>query len=99
MPVIVAIPSRTEDKIIGDISLESISRQAKSNRERALSDSAISPIIDRATEVIGDRQAAMRWLGTPVRGLDFATPLSLLATEDGQLRVNDILGQMEHGIW
>ena len=66
---------------------------------RVLLDGTIDPIIDRATEVIGDRQEAMRWLGAPVRGLDFATPISLLATAEGQMRVNDILGQMEHGIW
>ena len=97
--VIVANPFREDDEVIEDISIETIPWQAVSDRERALSDSAIDPIIDRATEVIGDRQEAMRWLGAPVRGLDFATPISLLATEEGQLRVNDILGQMEHGIW
>lgn len=62
-------------------------------------DAAINSIVNRATEVIGDREEALRWLGTPVRGLDFATPISLLATEEGQLRVSDLLGQMEHGIW
>jgi hypothetical protein len=41
----------------------------------------------------------MRWLGMPVRGLAFATPISLLGTEEGARRVSDILGQMEHGIW
>jgi hypothetical protein len=59
----------------------------------------LTPIINRVTDIIGDRQEAMRWLGTPVRGLDFATPISLLGTEEGEMRVNDILGQMEHGIW
>lgn len=63
------------------------------------SNAAIDPIINCATEVIGDREEALRWLRTPVRELDFATPTSLLATEEGQLRVNDLLGQMEHGIW
>lgn len=62
-------------------------------------DNAVNQVIDRATEVIGNREEAMRWLGTPVRGLDFATPISLLATEEGTERVNDILGQMEHGVW
>jgi putative toxin-antitoxin system antitoxin component (TIGR02293 family) len=56
-------------------------------------------IIERATEVIGDRDEALRWLGTPVRGLDYATPISLLGTDEGAQLVNDILGQMEHGIW
>jgi putative toxin-antitoxin system antitoxin component (TIGR02293 family) len=56
-------------------------------------------MIDRATEVIGDRDEAMRWLGTPVRVLDFATPISLLGTSEGTRRVEDVLGQMEHGVW
>jgi hypothetical protein len=59
----------------------------------------IGPLIERVTEVIGDRQEAMRWLGTPLRGLGFATAISLLGTEDGRSRVADILGQMEQGIW
>lgn len=67
---------------------------APSNQETRL-----PSIIARATEVIGDRQEAMRWLGTPIRGLDYATPISLLATEEGAQRVNDILGQIEHGVW
>jgi putative toxin-antitoxin system antitoxin component (TIGR02293 family) len=62
-------------------------------------ESRLPSIIERATEVIGDRQEAMRWLGTPVRGLDYATPISLLATDEGTQRVNDILGQIEHGVW
>jgi len=62
-------------------------------------DGIVEPIIERATEVLGTRQDAMRWLGTPVRGLAFATPISLLGTEEGARRVNDVLGQMEHGIW
>lgn len=59
----------------------------------------IEPIIARAKEVIGDRDLAMRWLGTPVRALDFATPISMLATVDGVGKVLDVLGQMEHGVW
>ena len=96
--VIVANPFQ-EDDVVEDISMETISRQPVADRQRALSDSAIDPVIDRATEVLGDRQEAMRWLGTAVRGLNFATPISLLATEDGQMRVYGILGQTEHGIW
>jgi putative toxin-antitoxin system antitoxin component (TIGR02293 family) len=59
----------------------------------------IDEVIGYATEVIGNREKAMLWLGAPVRGLDFATPISLLATKEGVERVNEILGQMEHGIW
>jgi len=67
------------------------------SRERA--SAAIESVIDKATEVMGDRQEAMHWLGTPVRALNFATPISLLARADGLGQVMDLLGQMEHGIW
>jgi uncharacterized protein (DUF2384 family) len=41
----------------------------------------------------------MRWLGTPVRALDFATPISMLGATEGVEKVMDVLGQMEHGVW
>jgi putative toxin-antitoxin system antitoxin component (TIGR02293 family) len=59
----------------------------------------VAAIIDRATAVIGERDAAMRWLGTPVRALDFATPISVLGTAKGAALVEDVLGQIEHGVW
>jgi hypothetical protein len=60
---------------------------------------AVEPIIERIVEVMGNREQAMRWLGTPVRALDFATPISMMATSSGKKRVLDVLGQMEHGVW
>ncbi len=59
----------------------------------------IQAVLDRATGVFGNSDAALRWLGTPVRSLDFATPISLLASVEGMQRVDDVLGQMEHGVW
>lgn len=55
-------------------------------------------VITRATEVIGDEQAAMRWLGTPVRALDYATPISRLNDPEGQAAVLNVLTQLEHGV-
>ncbi len=55
--------------------------------------------VARATEVLGDQDAALRWLGTPVAALDYATPVSVLGTPQGVSRVNDVLTQMEHGVW
>ena len=66
---------------------------------KAVKQPVIDEMIGRATEVIGNREEAMRWLGTPVRALNFATPISILGTKDGIERVNDVLGQMEYGIW
>lgn len=60
------------------------------------------PAVDitaRATEVFGSADKAIRWLQSPVRALGGKTPLSLLDTEEGIVRVKDVLGQVEHGVW
>jgi putative toxin-antitoxin system antitoxin component (TIGR02293 family) len=60
--------------------------------------SSIDAIIERAVEVIGDREKAMRWLGTPVQALGYATPISLLSRDAGKLEVLATLARLEHGI-
>jgi hypothetical protein len=52
----------------------------------------------RAAEVLGEKSAAMRWLGTPVRALGFATPISLLHDHKGREEVLTVLGRLEHGV-
>ena len=69
------------------------------NAKPVHADLIVESAIARAAEVMGDRVLALRWLGTPVRALDFATPISLLDSPEGATRVADVLGQMEHGIW
>ncbi len=56
-------------------------------------------VVLRAVEVIGDTNEAMRWMGTPVRALEYATPVSLLATPEGRAVVFRVLGRLEHGIF
>jgi putative toxin-antitoxin system antitoxin component (TIGR02293 family) len=58
----------------------------------------IEPIVERAIQVIGSREEAMRWLGTPVRALDYATPISRLGDPAGQEQVFALLTQLEHGV-
>jgi putative toxin-antitoxin system antitoxin component (TIGR02293 family) len=55
--------------------------------------------IDRAIEVFGTREKALRWLKTPVPSLGDQTPLALLGSPDGIVRVEDALGRIEHGVW
>ena len=55
-------------------------------------------VIRRAVEVIGNEPEAMRWLGTPVRTLGYATPVSLLHEAKGREQVLIVLGRLEHGI-
>ena len=61
-------------------------------------DLAQAAIIRRTVEVIGDRSDAMRWLGTPVRALNYATPISLLHDSQGRDAVLSVLGRLEHGV-
>ena len=60
---------------------------------------ALTKAVARAREVFGDEEAAFRWLGTPVAALDYATPISCLNTHQGLIRVQDVLMQIEHGVW
>jgi uncharacterized protein (DUF2384 family) len=64
--------------------------------QRFPSQSYIEIILKRATEVIGMREKAMRWRGTPVRTLDYANPVSLLSSEAGAERVLATLTNLEY---
>jgi putative toxin-antitoxin system antitoxin component (TIGR02293 family) len=55
-------------------------------------------VLDRATEVLGSRSAARRWLSRPNPALGAATPLSLLDTSLGWEQVKQVLGRIEHGV-
>ena len=59
----------------------------------------VTKAVTRATEVFGNEEAAFRWLGTPVAALDYATPISCLGSHQGAIRVDDVLTQIEHGVW
>ena len=68
-------------------------------KQEAAHDLSRESVIAHAIDVIGDREAAYRWLGTPVQALDFATPISLLGTTEGMKKVEAALTQLEHGVW
>lgn len=58
----------------------------------------VEPVVQRAIEVIGGREEAMRWLGTPVRALDYATPISRLHDTESREQVLSVLTRLEHGV-
>ena len=64
----------------------------------ALTSDAFERVHQRAKEVIGDSDQALRWMGTPVRALHYATPISLLNSRQGQYAVLSVLGRLEHGL-
>jgi putative toxin-antitoxin system antitoxin component (TIGR02293 family) len=55
-------------------------------------------VLARAVEVIGDKGEAMRWMGTPVRALKYATPVSLIHNARGRKAVIEVLGRLENGV-
>jgi putative toxin-antitoxin system antitoxin component (TIGR02293 family) len=55
-------------------------------------------ILNRAVAVIGNKDRAMRWMGTPVRALEYATPVSLILTAKGRKAVLAVLDRLEHGV-
>jgi uncharacterized protein (DUF2384 family) len=69
-----------------------------SQASQAQDQADIEPILQRAIEVIGDREEAMRWLGTPVRALDYATPISRVHDPASRKQVLSVLTQLEHGV-
>lgn len=49
----------------------------------------------RAVEVLGNREKAERWMDTPVRALDYATPNSMLDSSAGCETVPTVLDRLE----
>ena len=54
-------------------------------------------VIARAIEVFANEEKALRWLGTPVRALEYATPISLIGQCNGRSAVLAALDNIEHG--
>ena len=58
----------------------------------------ISRVLERALEVLEDKDAAVHWVQQRIRSLGGVTPLSLLDTEAGYELVLATLGRIEHGV-
>ena len=58
----------------------------------------IAQIVARATEVLGHRARAVRWMTEENRALAGARPLDLLDTEIGEAQVRDVLGRIDYGL-
>jgi putative toxin-antitoxin system antitoxin component (TIGR02293 family) len=59
---------------------------------------SVDAVVERAVEVIGDREEAMRWLGTPIRVLGYATPIAIMSKPEGKMHVTIALSRLEHGV-
>jgi putative toxin-antitoxin system antitoxin component (TIGR02293 family) len=59
----------------------------------------LARVYDQAMRVFGDRENALHWLSEPKRRFDGRTPLKLLRTDYGSRLVEEMLGQIDHGIF
>lgn len=59
----------------------------------------LAEIVGRATDVLGSQDAAEDWLSKPARALEGRTPIELLATQPGTQLVEDLLEQMDYGVY
>lgn len=53
--------------------------------------------VQRMYFILGDK--ILQWVYQEVPALGGVTPLSCLTTREGLQKVNDVLTQMEHGVW
>ena len=59
----------------------------------------LASIVSEATETLGSKEKAARWLHKPNRALGGDSPLSRLDTSIGFQQVEDVLLRIEHGIF
>lgn len=58
---------------------------------------AVASVYTLAEEVLGDRDTAVGWLGSPQFGLQYHRPLEFLSTELGRQQVMQLLNQIRYG--
>lgn len=56
-------------------------------------------VFDQAVSVFGDAERAREWLGKPKKRFDLRTPMQMLRTDLGGRMVEEMLGQIEHGMF
>ena len=86
------------DKALQDDAVVSGGDSSKCKPPATNGSGGIESIERRAVEVIESQEGAMRWLGLPVRALNYATPVSLLGEPEGEARVAALLTKIEHGV-
>jgi putative toxin-antitoxin system antitoxin component (TIGR02293 family) len=101
-----AIPALASDLLlpIGDlVGFLGLSPRTLRNRTRKLTADEAQRgfrafrILRRATDVLGDEEAARNWMKTPQRALGEKRPLDLIAVDIGAEEVLNVLGAIEEG--
>jgi putative toxin-antitoxin system antitoxin component (TIGR02293 family) len=75
------------------------SRREPLSREESERAVRTARILARAQAVMGERDAALRWMRTPKRRFKGKSPLEMLSTEPGGRLVEEMLIQIDEGIF
>lgn len=75
------------------------SRREPLSREESERAVRTGRILARAQAVLGDRDAALRWMRAPKRRFKGKSPLEVIATEPGGRLVEEMLIQIDEGIF
>ena len=59
----------------------------------------LARVFDHAVQVFGDPERAMRWLSRPKHRFDERTPIEMTQTDSGARGVEEMLGQIEYGLF
>ncbi|MGE5810647.1 MAG: antitoxin Xre/MbcA/ParS toxin-binding domain-containing protein [Ignavibacteria bacterium] len=89
-----------------DVAPKTISRWTKTRKsseviseQKADSLEILESILSLGNEVLGSEDELNHWLHSPVFALDGNKPVDLIKTESGRRRVEEVLHQIEHGIF
>lgn len=84
------------------ISPSMLARRVKAGRfTKAESDRlySLTKVLHAANDLFeGDNKAVGRWMTTPIRGLGFKAPISMLGTRVETEALLDLMGRLEHGV-
>ncbi|WP_280282342.1 MULTISPECIES: antitoxin Xre/MbcA/ParS toxin-binding domain-containing protein [unclassified Pseudomonas] len=62
-------------------------------------DGPYTEILTRATQVLGSREKAERWMVTPALGLERRRPIDMLANAEDLEVLETFLGRIEYGVY
>jgi len=85
-----------------DISRATLHRRKKSGHfDKNESDriARLARIFGKAFELFGSQEAAREWLKSPSHAMSGETPIAFCDTEIGARMVEDLIGQIDHGVF
>lgn len=85
-----------------DISRATLHRRKKTGHfDKNESDriARLARVFGKALELFGSEEAAREWLKSPAHAMSGETPIAFCDTEVGARMVEDLIGQIEHGVF